>query len=243
MPTTEPTILPDEPTMLETEPTTPATEQTAPTRKDVQLVQSHSVPVVYQKVQDDYANIVAWRLSDNFEYEYNSGVRITLSSSLQKLSQEETDLGYHWHCMLVEMPQGTDFLTEDDFGYRLIDLNGDGADELLWTRTDGAVLAIFAAYNGEAHLLDAFWSRYSCRVTEEGKLLVVGSGGTVYTNYEIKSLDASGKELVTEQMFGVDGWDTDANTASYFEVIDGQKVPITEEYLKALQEEFFATPQ
>lgn len=248
-PATEPTTLPTMPTAPETEPMTPMTEPTEPPTEPTEpstepteppAEPSRELPVAYVDVLEDYKNIVAWRLSDNFEAEYNSGVRIPLQSALKDVGADEV-LSYRWHCMLVEMRYKAE-LTEVDFGYELTDLNGDGTEELLWTGSDDIVLAIFSIYDEEVRLLDAYWSRYSCRITEDGKVLTVGSSGAANTTYEVKILDADGKELLTEKMFGTDGWDEETNVTFCVEWIDGQKVRISEDRLAQLQKEFFDMP-
>ena len=245
LPATEPTTLPTLPMAPETEPTTPVTEPTEPPTEPTEPPTEptdplRKLPVAYQPVLGDYKNIVAWRLSDGFESEYNSGVRIPLQSALKDVDSDEV-LSYRWHCMLAEMLHESD-PREEDFGYELTDLNGDGMEELLWTESDGFVLAIFSIYDEEARLLDAYWSRYRCRITEEGKVLTVGSSGAANTTYQVKTLDAAGKELVTQKMFGTDGWDEETNVTFCFEWIDGQKVSISEDRLAQLQKEFFDMP-
>lgn len=175
----------------------------------------------YEDVITDYQNIVEYRLSDTFESDYNNGKRIELKNKVPE------NLDYNWHCMLVEMTYGDEYTSKESFGYILEDINGDSIPELFWVSNDGYIFAVFTQKDGETVLLDAFWPRYRCVVTNEGYLYTRGSGGAAATEYQIRKLGEN-SEFNTLIQFGTDGWDEANQTVIYYESIDTETVNVTE---------------
>lgn len=200
----------------------------------------------YSDILKDYEAIVSYRLSDTFESDWNEGRYITESTTLIHAKKEETDegatdgvgLGSKWSNMVVEMVDGLEDPTKKDFGYMFEDINGDAVPELFWIRKDGTILAVFTIRDGEVVLLDAFFSRYDCVVTDEGELYTLSSSGAAVSQYDIRAL-SDGARSVTVHSFGTD-WDPEGEGIVYYEIVDGQKVFVDEAHFqKLLTEEPF----
>lgn len=209
---------------------------------NIELNVPFNVPTEYTDVLSDYKKILEFRFSDTFEEDYNSGKTVVLNEKLQKDLQkplEEFTLEYRWSNMLVEMDSwlGKEG-TPEMFGYILKDINSDGINELFWVDEKNNILAIFTIVNGEAELLDAFWPRYAVVLTDSGELYTRGSGGASYVYYEIKKLKPNSSELDTMVEFAVDGYDYETNTVNYYEVINGEKISITEERFDELLSQY-----
>lgn len=123
---------------------------------------------------------------------------------------------YRWSCSVAELPSIDS--TIESFGYILTDINSDGCPELFWVRDDHTVLAVFTVYNNRVILLDAFWARYCCVVTDDGMLYTRASGGASIIEYEIKELSADAT-LTTKAGFSM-------YNDELTEYIDGEYVPI-----------------
>lgn len=158
--------------------------------KDDSFAQSQSC-ALYDDIIEDYRNIVSFRLLDDFEYLWNYGEFIELSEPLlNALTVSGSDLDYRWSNMIVEMPTADS--TQSSFGYILTDINDDNCPELFWVRDDHTVLAVFTVHDEQIVLLDAFWSRYVCVITDDGKLYTRSSGGADITDYELRDLSSDG---------------------------------------------------
>lgn len=182
------------------------------------------IPAAYEEILPDYETVVDFRLSDTFESDYNSGKTVELSDALTVLDEE---LGYRWHCMMIEMlPWGSQF-TKASFGYALKDLNADGIPELFWVREDGFILAVFTVSDGEARLLDAYWTRHSGVLADSDYLLTMSNSGATCTQYKVNEISADGTGLTAVAEFGVDG--------DYYEMIGGEKVTVDEARFQELQ--------
>lgn len=195
-------------------------------------VKFSDAPEEYRELLSDYENIVDFRFSKDFENEYNNGKFIELRSTLKEELDSHTEESAHWYDMLVEMPYGRKFNSKDSFGYILKDINNDGVLELFWVNEDHFTLAVFTVKDGKAHLLDAFWPRYSCVVTDSGLLYTAGSGGASVTQFTIRELNEN-SEFNTLVQFGTDGVD-DNNLDVFYKVKDGTKNNITEKQFEEL---------
>jgi len=192
---------------------------------------------VYENVLLDYANLVTYRLSDEFETKWNANGELPIGNEL-KAAISDTDaprdddsvpLSARWSNMIVEMPKGLESAGKHDFGYVYWDVNSDHADELFWVRSDGMILAVFTVYNEKLVLLDSFWTRYRCEISESGAFHTVSAGGTAY-GYDVRTLGHTGA-LAHCQEFGFD-------SAEYYSIVQGKKTRITEEDFLKLRQEF-----
>ncbi len=184
---------------------------------------------LYDDIIEDYRNIVSFRMLDDFDYFWNYGEFIELSDPLlQALTVSGSDIDYRWSNMIVEMPYADS--VKGSFGYILTDINGDSSPELFWVRDDHTVLAAFTVFNDRIIILDAFWSRYSCVITEEGYLFTMGSGGAAFTDFEIRELSADGA-LKTVAGFSAAG-------NEYSEFSDGEYISIDADRFDELTSEY-----
>ena len=199
---------------------------------------------IYAEILEDYEKIVDFRLSDGFENDWNGGKDVGLSSTLLAAKYDEFEnrathgntLDLKWNYMLADMTDGLNAAEKSSFGYILQDLNEDAVPELFWIRNDGVILAVFTIRNNEPILLDAFWPRYKCVITDNGELYTFSSGGTFYSSYDIRKLTSTG-ELTLITSFGLDGG-TSESGVQYYEVVDGAKVAIEEMRFNSLLVEY-----
>ena len=199
---------------------------------------------VYTEILEDYKKIVDSRLSDSFEYDWNSGKRIALGNVLLNAKNDELDerstygnsLDLKWSYMLVDMTDAIENPEKSSFGYFLKDLNDDSIPELFWVRSDGVVLAVFTIHNAQPVLLDAFWPRYKCVITSKDELYTFSSGGAFYNDYDIRIL-TSEEKLSSIKTFGLAG-EASESGVQYYEVVDGAKVSVGEARFNSLLEEY-----
>lgn len=201
----------------------------------------------YTDILVDYETIVSYRLSDGFVNDWNEGKYIEESESLINAKKDEMDarathgvsLESKWSNMIIEMVDNLQNPTKEDFGYLFKDINGDAVPELFWVRKDGTILSIFTICDGEVVLLDAFFSRYNCVVTDKGELYTFAGGG-VANRYDIRFLSEDA-EFVGVCSFGTD-WNPGKDGMEYYEIVDGQKVFVDEaQFHKILSEEPFVS--
>lgn len=189
-----------------------------------------SLPSAYYETIKDYKAVIDFRLSNTFEADYNNGKTIVLSKQLNddisKASKEESDLGYKWSNMLVEMVNGLQNPKKESFGYVLLDINYDNTPELFWVREDYVILAMFTIHNNEARLLDAFWPQYMGVITDHGEIYTKTSGGAAYCYYELSRLAANSCEINSVKQFGIDGVlyvDGNPSGENYYEGINNTR--------------------
>lgn len=187
----------------------------------------------YAEVLQDYETIVHFRLSDTFEENWNNDCFPTISTALTVAIQENPDV--EWSNTIVEMTTGLDKPTISSFGYIFRDINNDDFPELFLVREDYAIIAIFTNKNGKLVLLDTFWPKYECIITNEEELYIRTSGGATYTDYTIQALTAQGNLLKTKQ-FGFEEISAEGKPL-YYEVVNDVKQPIGEDHFDELLRE------
>lgn len=159
-----------------------------------------SVPREYLPVIENYKRIVKMRLSENFQENWNNDVyRGTYEGYYDDPIMGDFDT------MLIEMLLPGDNVTSSSYGYVLKDINDDGVLELFWVSEDlDTIFAVFTLSGMDVQLLDAFWSRYSCRVTDNGELYTRTSSGSDVISYHIRKLEPHSADLVSVKEFGSD---------------------------------------
>ncbi len=177
----------------------------------------------YSVLLEDYESIVSFRLSQNFERDWNNGSPPAISIALTLAIQENPHA--EWSNMVVCMIDGLDHPVQSSFGYVLRDLNNDAFPEMIWVREDYVILAIFTIRGDRLVLLDAFWNKHECVVLAENKLYIRTSGGAAYTEYAILALDSQ-EEFLRIKQFGVDGYSAEFESL-YYEIVDNQRNAIS----------------
>lgn len=170
-----------------------------------------TIDPAYITLLGDYRTMVKFRLSEQFQEDYNSGNEPELSQVLQQ--SIDTAEPYKWGDMWVEMTSGINTPTEASFGYILQDLDGDGSAEMVWLRQDRTLLALFTIQNDAPVLVDAFWPKHDGYITEQGYLYTIGSSG-VATDYQVRTVD--GKPIAQFRR----------DAESFFETVDGEEQSI-----------------
>ena len=115
----------------------------------------------------------------------------------------------------------------DDFGYAVKDINGDGSDELLLMLSDGTIIAIFTTHNDEPVLLDCFRNRYYCQLSSTGDICVSGSSGAANSVIQKYTIDAHNAKLSLICEYGSDGFDAATGETIYFFRANSVKTYIT----------------
>ena len=134
----------------------------------------------------------------------------------------ENSFSYHWGCMTGEAKVSSEKYPKmrDAFGYALEDLNGDGSDELILLLQDYTVLAAFSTVDGKPKLLDAFWSRHRCAITDSGLLYTLSSGGATVWFYSILKISPNDNQLLPVEQYGMDTYEHPGD--GYYKIVDGE---------------------
>lgn len=187
----------------------------------------------YAEVLQDYETIVRFRLSDTFENDWNNDRFPTVSDALILAIQENPNA--EWSNALIGMTDRLDVPAMSSFGYILRDINSDDFPELFWVCEDDTVMAIFTNQNGKLVLLDVFWQKHECVITNADELYIRTSSGALYTDYTIQALTAQGDLLKTKQ-FGFEGISAEGKPL-YYEIVDDVKQLIGEDRFDELLRE------
>ena len=181
------------------------------------------VPVEYLETIDEYALLIENVMVDSFDEDLNNG----------KFLSPNAKLDYEWGAMLADIKDGERKFTEKSFGYSLIDINSDGVQELFLLREDGVILALFSIFKEKSCLLDAYWSKRKCNLTDSGELQVLSIGGAQDFEYTIQALDKENPSLITIKCFG-------ARDGKYFKCVNDEFKRITEDQFQELSEKFLS---
>lgn len=95
----------------------------------------------------------------------------------------------------------------DHAGYLFRDINGDGTDELIICSADDAYPNIFAIYtqkDGKVYRILDGWSRNTYSITEDGKILNVGSSGAANSVFGVFHINESGDDIECEDLYFTD---------------------------------------
>ena len=217
-------------TMLSCEDDPIVTEQNTDKLNDVEKVDFYMCDE-YELLLKDYVSVVEYRLSDTFESDNNNGVKPSISENLydQVYSDDNLGLNEKWFCMVADM---TDYITTrsiDEFGYLLKDINKDNIDEMFWVDSSYNILAVFTIKDNNAVLLDAFWPKYKCVLSNDGFLYTWAIGGSKYGIYELKYLDFDVKLLEIYKSIGVEPISINGSYVDeYYKIENGKRFTISE---------------
>lgn len=191
----------------ETTESNPVEETTAPESNEVddaEKKEAPKLPLEYEQVIENYKRIVEMRLSEGFDENWNNGVYANTYNGYY-----DDEIMGDFDTMIVEMLLPGDNVTSSSYGYVLKDINGDGVLELFWVSSDlRTVFAVFTLSGRDVQLLDAFWSRYSCRITDNGELYTLGSSAADVTSYHIRRLEPHSADLISVKEFGSDTYES-----------------------------------
>ena len=202
--------------------------QSVPAKDSIIEVPQDAIPTlphVYSQIVTDYATIVEYRISDNFESDYTSGKYFEISDTLSAIITD--DLGYQWHCMLADMTDTVDSPQKSSFGYILKDINDDDIQELFWVCEARTILAIFTLYENRPYLIGAFWPRYQCVITDNDELFIRASGAWNHVIFQKYQLLPKSTQLLATAEYGMED-------SVCYEMINGKKVAIEESRLSEL---------
>lgn len=189
-------------------------------------------PDIYKEYSDmlsHFENIINVSITEPYEYALENGF----------LDYPDSELSYNWSCMIIEAMYATAKAEPTMFGYILQDINSDEIEELFIVRENNTILASFTLYEEKIYLLDAYWSKHKCIVSENLNLLVKDSIGAE-AEYKVQKLEKNSINLTTIKEFGMDYVQNDGILLEYycFESLNGDRVPITEGRLLELKSEY-----
>lgn len=176
----------------------------------------------YQDVLNNYQAMAEYLFTEDYEKHIDDERFAYLGNN--------AELQYRWDSM--KSAAMNDVLSNENlqFGYALKDLNGDNAPELLLLSNDYCIRAIFT----QSGLSDAFWNRYTAKLTSSNEILTFGSNGASNTVYELKRLNLYNQWETIITL----GSDTHENgEALYYQEIGNDRTVISgEEFSKKVSE-------
>ncbi len=170
---------------------------------------NNKTPEPYKPILSIYNDAIDGYFNGTFEADYNKG----------KFLYPNETMSDRWDFMMVELFHGIKNVDRNYFDYVLKDINGDNVLELVLMRKDDTVLAILTIINGEAVLLDAYWSRYKGAILSSGEIYTYGSGGAYSFDYSILEINMERQILEVKKQFGMD-------EGAYYELVDGKRKTI-----------------
>lgn len=188
--------------------------------------QGDSAAEYYAELVRDFKKLIEFRLSAQFDDSWYENLQnVELSDTYRKIEAGLGEREYGWSSMMIELTNPETSFGAENFGYVLYDLDADGQLELFWVRSDHSPVAAFTYKNGEVILLDAWWSRYSGFISQDGKLYSWGSGGAADNRCTVYALTAEGVLEETYAFSGESDWEN--GTVNYFEWTEGTKTAIS----------------
>ena len=160
---------------------------------------------------------------------------------VESLTGSEDDLKYY-----NEEPGGLSviffqrFYLQDDLGYAIQDLDGNGIDELIFcnngsdnpdypSEANGSLIFnIYTINNGNIENVFWGWERYSAIISQDGKIITFGSGGAAYQSWEF--FDYVDNQLILKECIYTDLVDNNLTYfRSYNKYMDENAEQITQE--------------
>lgn len=196
----------------------------------VSVSNDHKLCEGYKLLLNDYVSVINYRLSDTFESDNNNDVKPSISKNLydQVYGNNKSKLSRHWFCMIADMTDYIDTKNIEQFGYILKDINKDSIDEMFWVDSCSNVLAIFTVEDNNAILLDAFWPKYKCVLTDDDYIYTCTIGGAKYNLYELKQMEKDCKSFNTYKSVGVEPVKVNGICVDeYYKIENGKKITIS----------------
>lgn len=184
----------------------------------------YDMPNEYSKIMEVYQEMVEELLSGELEEKWDEGEKAPITFP-------NFELGERWEYMQIELISKSHYedLNKQSFGYALYDLNNDGVQELIWMLEDYTILAIFTIIDGDAQLLDAYWSRYKSILLDTGEVYTYSNGGASIYEYALQVIDEDGKNLTYKKKFGRD-------TEVFYIIDENDRISINEPEFNKLVE-------
>ena len=107
----------------------------------------------------------------------------------------------------------------DNTGYLYHDINGDGKEELIIcgaNGTDDNIYAIYTWNDGQTYRIIEGWSRSSCSITADGKILTSGSAGAASSCFGVYHINESNTDIECEHFWFTDMVDGDFSKIGTF---------------------------
>jgi len=130
-------------------------------------------------------------------------------------------------------------VVQEDFGYAIQDLNGNGSPELILAIGDSIVRAIFSTVENKPRLLAGFNAKNYCEIDSAGMLYICSTSGASYTTFASYRISQGDDELVWIDEFGTYGHDMDTLETLYYKTVDGVKQDITTNEFEEFYYQFF----
>ena len=99
---------------------------------------------------------------------------------------------------------------QEDYGYALKDLSGDGIPELILLSRNDIVFALYSLSDNNPILLDSFYARYSCNISADNRLLIYSSNGAADFSYAIWTMKPDGTGFSVIEEIGVESFDRES---------------------------------
>ena len=170
-------------------------------------------------------SLVGYRVDVEFEKEYESG-------NMPKLDPSFKADSYEFSCMLTELTNGRNNPKTSDYYFSFVDLNQDGALELLFYRCDGVVHAIFTVVDGMPRMVDAFGSERMAKITESGEIMIYTNKGSDLAVSVVKLTSNSTEHQILEQFGSKCSEDT---KIEYYQIVDGREIVIDQQQFHELE--------
>lgn len=202
---------------------------------------SPSAPLLdcdYSQLIADYRIILEIRNDEAFDG-WTDAHDLLISEQLRQAiaAAKNDDIDYHWSNMVIDSVQTLHPDKEQEqCGYTLFDLNGDGIDELFWLRRDRSIAAIFTCYEGKPVLVDAFWARSRAYVSQNKELYVNSSSGADNNDFRTYKLLSDGTLQFVRGAYSM--YDPETDEVRYFEIVPDETVDITEEEFDELLKDY-----
>ena len=157
---------------------------------------------------------------------------------VESLTGSEDDLKYY-----NEEPGGLSaiffqqYFLQDDLGYAIQDLDGNGIDELIFcdngnpdypSESGSMIFTIYTIDKGELENVFYGWERYNAIITQDGEIITSGSGGAAYHSWEF--FDYVDNQLILKECIYTDLIDNNITYfRSYEKYMDENAEQITQE--------------